>query len=239
MRIKMKPTITKSLQDLFSREVINYVVKTALMALALSLLIVWLFWDTFTKLTASFLGWIPWEWLQTTGAGIVNILLVYILFIIIVSLLTSLTSEKLLRRLAEKHYPDIRAEGSPDMTTSLLLTLKATALFLLLFIPAIPLLFIPIAGQVIMLYLWSVLIKKPTIYDVSALFALEEEVDAGRKATTLAMIASLFNYIPLLNIFTPLFAQILFLHYALSYSKSKNATGHLSSAHTPGSSQNS
>ena len=213
----MKPTITKSIQDLFSKEVISYVLKTALMALGISILLVWLLWDTLTGFTTSFLGWIPWEWLQTTGAGIVNILLVYILFIIIVSLLTSLTSEKLLKRLAAKHYPQIPANGTPNMTTSMLLTLKATALFLLLFIPAIPLLFIPILGQVIMLYLWSILIKNPTIYDVGALFRVEDQVDTGKKATTLAMIASLFNYLPLLNIFTPVFAQILFLHYALSH----------------------
>ncbi len=213
----MKPTIRKSLQDLFSRDVIRYVLKTAVLALGLSIIVIWLFWDSLTAMISSFLGWIPWEWLQHTGAGVVNILLIYILFIIIVSLLTSLTSEKLLKKLATKHYPDIKASGTPNMTTSIVLTLKATGLFLLLFIPAIPLLFIPIVGQVIMLYLWSILIKKPTIYDVSALFAIEEQVNTGKKATSLAMIASLFNYIPLLNIFTPVFAQVLFLHYALQH----------------------
>ena len=211
----MKPTITKSIRDLFSKEVILYVLKTALMALALSILLIWLFWDSLTGFTASFLGWIPWEWLQTTGAGAVTILLVYILFIIIVSLLTSLTSEALLKRVAHKHYPSISTTGTPNMTTSILLTLKATGVFLLLFLPAIPLLFIPIIGQIIMLYLWSILIKKPTLYDVSALFSIEEKIDTGKKATSLAMIASLFNYVPLLNIFTPVFAQILFLHHAL------------------------
>jgi len=235
----MRPTITKSLQDLFSKEVISYVIKTAILALGLSIVIIWFFWDNLTRMIGSFLGWIPWEWLQTTGVGAVNILLVYILFIIIVSLLTSLTSEALLKKLAQRHYPNISANGTPNISTSLLLTLKATGVFILLFIPAIPLLFVPILGQIIILYLWSILIKKPTMYDVSALFALEEKVDTGRKATTLAMTASLFNYVPLLNIFTPVFAQILFLHYALSYSKSKNVTDHLSSAHTQGSSQNS
>jgi uncharacterized protein involved in cysteine biosynthesis len=216
----MKSTITKSLQDLFSRDVILYVIKTAILSLGLSIIVIWLFWDSLTGLISTFLGWIPWEWLQHTGAGVVNVLLIYILFIIIVSLLTSLTSESLLKKLAHKHYPDIKASATPNMTTSIVLTLKATGLFLLLFIPAIPLLFIPIVGQVIMLYLWSILIKKPTIYDVSTLFAIEEQVNTGKKATSLAMIASLFNYVPLLNIFTPVFAQVLFLHYALQHKQS-------------------
>ncbi len=212
----MKQTIQASLRDLFSREVILYVLKTALAALGISLLLIWLFWDSLTGLTASFLGWIPWEWLQTTGAGAVNILLVYMLFIITVSLLTSLTSETLLKKLAQKHYPHISAEGTPRMFTSLLLTLKATGLFLLLFIPAIPLLFVPILGQIIILYLWSILIKNPTIYDVAALFSIQEKGTLQKRGTLLAMIASLFNYLPLLNIFTPVFAQILFLHFVLS-----------------------
>jgi uncharacterized protein involved in cysteine biosynthesis len=222
----MKSTISKSIQDLLSREVVLYVVKTALLSMVLSIVIIWLFWENLTNMISAFLSWVPWEWLQHTGAGIVNILLIYILFIIIVSLLTSLTSEKLLKKLASKHYPDIATSGTPDITTSLLLTLKATGLFLLLFIPSLPLIFVPIIGQVIVLYLWSILIKKPTIYDVSALFGAEEQIDTGKKATSLAMIASLFNYVPILNIFTPVFAQVLFLHYALSYSKSKNATNH-------------
>lgn len=217
----MKQTIQTSLRDLFSREVILYVLKTALTALGLTMLLVWLFWERLAELLSSFLSWIPWTWLQNAGAGIVNILLAYILFIIIVSLLTSLTSETLLKKLAQKHYPYISAKGTPRMLTSLLLTLKATGLFLLLFIPAIPLLFIPVAGQIIMLYLWSILIKKPTAYDVDALFGIGE-INTGKKATTLAMIASLFNYIPLLNIFTPVFAQILFLHFALIPKQNRN-----------------
>jgi len=217
----MRSTIIKSIQDLFSKDVMMYVIKIAFLSIMLSIIIIWLFWDSLTHLIGSFLGWIPWEWLQTTGAGAVNLLLVYILFIIIVSVLTSLTSEKLLKKLAQKHYPQYPATGTPNMTTSLLLTLKATGVFLLLFIPAIALLFIPIIGQVIILYLWSILIKKPTIYDVSALFSVEEAVDTGKKATSLAMIASLFNYVPVLNIFTPVFAQILFLHYALHDKKDK------------------
>jgi len=235
----VKPVLTKSLQDLFSGEVVTFVLKTALLSLLLSVIFVWLFWDTLTAATSMWLGWIPWEWLQTTGAGIVNILLVYILFIIIVSLLTSLTSEKLLKNIAQKHYPHISANGIPKMTTSLLLTLKATALFLLLFLPALPLLFVPLLGQVVMLYLWSILIKKPAAYDIQSLFATKKKVFEGQRATVLAMIASLFNYIPLLNSFTPVFAQILFLHDALSYSKPKSATGHLSSPHTPAPSRNS
>jgi len=77
--------------------------------------------------------------------------------------------------------------------------------------------FIPLVGAVYMLWLWSLLLKKPTIYDVSSLF-IEDKKEIKNKikrSSMLAMIAAGFNYIPVLNIFSAVFAQILFLHHIL------------------------
>ncbi len=213
----MKQIITKSLQDMLSKDVILFVIKIGFISLVLTLLFAWNMWGLVTEMIASYLSWIPWEWLQTSGASVGTFLLTYMLFIIMVSLLTSLQSEKLLISLAKKRYPDVPVVGSANMATSILLTLKASIVFLLLFIITLPLLFIPIFGQVWVLYLWSVLLKEPTIYDVAALFIKEKNIrkEKKKKTSLLAMIAALFNYIPLINIFAPVFAQILFLHHIL------------------------
>jgi len=211
----MKSLITKSTRDILSPMVLKFVLKLLVGSIGLSALLIWLLWGSLTSFVVSYLSWIPWEWLQTSGATIINLLIAYILFIIITSLLTSLFSEKLLIRLSQKHYPNAKVIGGADITTSIMLSLKTTIIFLLLFIVAIPFLFIPIVGQFIMLYLWSILIKQPTVYDVSSLFLFDKKYykKKSKKATTIAMVASLFNYIPLLNIFAPLYAQILFLHH--------------------------
>ena len=223
---RMKLTIAKSLKDILSKDVMLFVIKIALGSIVLSGAIMYMLWTPLTGLISSYLSWIPWEWVQNTGAGIVNILLIYIMFTIIVSLLSSLFSEKLLIKIAKKHYPNSSIVGSPNIATSTILTLKATALFLVLFIVAIPFLFIPILGQIVMLYLWSILIKKPTIYDVSSLFIFDKQhyKKKSKKATSIAMIASLFNYVPLLNIFAPVYAQILFLHHI--FNDAPPATNH-------------
>lgn len=202
---------------MLSKDVILFVIKIGFISLVLTLLFAWNMWGLVTEMIASYLSWIPWEWLQTSGASVGTFLLTYMLFIIMVSLLTSLQSEKLLISLAKKRYPDVPVVGSANMATSILLTLKASIVFLLLFILTLPLLFIPIFGQVWVLYLWSVLLKEPTIYDVAALFIKEKKIrkEKKKKTSLLAMIAALFNYIPLLNIFAPVFAQILFLHHIL------------------------
>ncbi|RUM77167.1 MAG: hypothetical protein DSZ12_00630 [Sulfurovum sp.] len=213
----MKQIVLKSLKDIFSKEVILFVIKIAFASFTLSLIFIWFFWGGLSAFIASYLSWIPWTWLQNSGAKVMTFALGYMIFIIMVSLLTSLYSERLVIKIAKKHYPAIPVVGSVDIQTSLFITLKSSLLFLLLFLLFIPFLFIPILGQIIMLYLWSILIKEPSVYDVGSLFiSNKKELKAKTKKTTLlAMVASLFNYIPLLNAFTPIFAQILFLHHIL------------------------
>lgn len=217
----MKQILSKSLQDILSKEVILFVFQIGAAALVLSGLFVWYFWGGLTSFITSYLAWIPWEWLQTSGAKVVTFGLAYMIFIVTVALLTSLYSEKLLIQLAKKHYPDVVVVGTANISTSILLTLKASAIFLVLFMLLLVFIFIPILGQVVLLYLWSVLLKEPTLYDVSALFINDKKVlkEKKQKTTLLAMIASLFNYIPVMNAFAPVFAQILFLHHILGKDK--------------------
>lgn len=217
----MHQIITKSIQDILSINVILFVLKMGVLSLILTLLMTWGLWEPISTFLSSYLSWIPWDWVQTTGASVAALIFAYMLFIITVSLLTSLYSEKLLIALAQKHYPDVPVVGSAKIGTSLMLTLKASVIFLLLFILTLPLLFIPVLGQVVVLYLWSVLLKEPTVYDVGSLFIDDRKRLKEKKKRTglLAMVASLFNYVPLVNIFAPVFAQILFLHHMLGEKK--------------------
>lgn len=218
----MKKILSKSLTDIFSKDVIIFVFQIGAAAFTLSTLFVWYFWEVLSSFIASYLSWIPWEWLQTSGAKVMTFGLAYMIFIIVVALLTSLYSEKLLIKLAKKHYPDVPNIGTADISTSILLTLKASMIFLVLFILLLAFIFIPIIGQIVLLYLWSILLREPTFYDVSALFISDKKVLKAKKKKTrvLAMIASLFNYIPVLNAFAPVYTQILFLHHILGENKS-------------------
>jgi MFS family permease len=213
----MKKILAKSLQDIFSKDVILFVFQIAVAAFALSGLFVWYFWGALSSFIVSYLAWIPWEWLQTSGAKVLTFGLAYMIFIVVIALLTSLYSEKLLIKLAKKHYPEVPVIGTADIGISILLTLKASMIFLVLFMLLLVFIFIPVIGQIVLLYLWSILLREPTFYDVSALFISDKKILKKKKKTTrlLAMIASLFNYIPVMNAFAPVFAQILFLHHIL------------------------
>ncbi len=215
----------KSLNDIFSPLVLSFILKIGFGSIIFWIFILGFFWDSYSSLLSTIIAKIPfigsWEWLQSGGSVVFTLLFGYILIIISISTLTSMFSEPVLIKLAKKHYPDIEVVGSPNIIKSLLLTLKSSGVFLVLFILTTPLLFIPILGQVWMLWLWSILLKEPTAYDVGSLFISDKSIlkTKQKKSRVISVIASLFNYIPFLNIFAPLFGQILFLHHIIHQSK--------------------
>ena len=221
----MKNTISKSIQDIFSPAVLLFVLKIGFGSIIAWIVILWASWDLYSHFISLYIQKIPyvgsWEWVQSGGSFFIALVVAYMLIIITISALTSLFSEPLLKKLAKKHYPTVEAKGNANISKSIFLTLKASMIFLLLFLLSFPLLFIPILGQIWMLWLWGILIKEPTAYDVSSLFATENGSFnvQSKSAGITAMFASLFNYIPLLNIFAPVFAQILFLHQILGKEK--------------------
>ena len=217
----MQNIIAKSLSDILSPAVLAFIFKVGFGSILLWVVILWSSWDLYSGIIANYIQKIPfvgnWEWFQSGGAFISALIVGYMLIIITISIATSLFSEPLLIKLAKKHYPDQPVVGSPAIATSIYLSLKAGVVFLLLFLFTFPLIFVPILGQVWMLWLWSILIKEPNTYDVGSLFISDKQKlkTQKKKAGLTAMIASLFNYIPLLNIFAPLFGQIMFLHQIL------------------------
>jgi len=213
----MTSTIKKSLQDIFSPMVLKFILKIGLGSILLWVTLLTYFWSSFSSFVTSFLSWIPFEWLQNSIAYVAAPFVGYTLIIITIAILTSLYSEGLLIQLAKKHYPNVKAIASPSMAGSISSTLWASLVFAILYLLLFPTFFIPVVGQGIMLYVWSILLKAPTVHDVGGLFITDKkELKAKRKKSNIiAMIASLFNYIPLLNIFAPIFSQIMFLHHIL------------------------
>ena len=217
----MQKVITKSLSDILSPTILSFILKVGLGSIFLWIIVLWFSWDIYKGMITVYIQKIPfvgnWEWFQSSGTALAAVVVGYMLVIITVSILTSLYSEPLLIKLAQKHYPGQPVVGTPAIATSVYLSIKAGVVFLLLFLFTFPLIFVPILGQVWMLWLWSILIKEPNTYDVGSLFIADKQTikREKKKAWLTAMIASLFNYIPLLNIFAPLFGQIMFLHYLL------------------------
>jgi hypothetical protein len=217
----MQQSIIKSFKDLISRMVLGYVAKIALLSLVLSGVVVWLFGGMIGSVVSSYLSFIPWEWLQQSGLTILNVLISYMIFISIHAILTSVMIEPLLVKLIKKHYPAMSIVGSPDIRKSIIISIKAALIFLGVFLATLPISFVPLVGAVWMLWVWSLLIKEPTIYDIHSLISSDthKKLLTSKQSTIIAMIASGFNYIPVLNILSTVYAYILFLHFVANKQK--------------------
>jgi hypothetical protein len=217
----MQQSIIKSFKDLFSGMVLGYVAKIALLSLVLSGVVIWLFGGVISTFVSGYLSFIPWEWLQQSGLAIIKVLISYMIFITIHAILTSLMIEPLLKKLIKKHYPTMSIVGSPEIKKSVLISIKAALIFLGVFIITIPISFIPLVGAIWMLWVWSLLIKEPTIYDIHSLISKDthKKLLSNKQSTIIAMLASGFNYIPVLNVLSSVYAYILFLHFVATQQK--------------------
>jgi len=209
--------ILKSLKDIFSPTVIGFILKITLSAFVLMVIIFWLIWDSFSALVASLVSYIPYigsiSAVQTGASVVVAPILAYGLIVAVISLLTSLYSPKLLIKLGRKNY-GIEGKDNSKISEVIKVNLKAFLIFFILLILTLPLQFIPVVGQIVMLFLWAVLLKEPTLYDVKSIFNIEKE-GTSKSIWIIALIAATFNYIPFINLFAPIFAQIMFMHYLL------------------------
>jgi len=221
----MHKTIGKTTKDILSLKVMTFTLMIGISSILIWVAILWSYWEEFEGLVTSYLSWVPWEWAKDTVAYISAPLVGYSMIIITISILTSIFSEYLLISLAKKHYPEHDKIYSVSIISSIVVTIKSIGLFIVLFIVLFPFTFIPILGQVLMLYIWSILLKAPTVHDVGGLFIEDKKIlkKRDKKSTLIAMMASLFNYIPILNIFAPIYAQIMFLHHILGYPSSSKS----------------
>ncbi|MCB4749374.1 MAG: hypothetical protein LGB67_04780 [Sulfurovum sp.] len=208
----MNTIIIKSFKDIFSSAVLLFIFKVGMISTVITWGLIWLLGDILKGFIINYLGWIPWEWAQTTGASIAIVAVGYMLFILTLSVVTSFMIEPLLIMLAQKHYPYAKVVNSSSVMKSTILSIRSGLSFFFLFLFLLPLMFIPLIGAIWMLWLWSIPIKDSSIYDIQSLFVPQGQKIEVKNATVLAMVAAIFNYIPILNIFTPVFAEIIFLH---------------------------
>jgi len=211
----MQSAIVKSLRDIFSLDVIKFIVKVAFSSFVIMIVIFWIFWQQYSSFIASLASYAPllghYGWFTEGVAVVAAPFIAYGIILALISLLTSIFSPKLLIKLAKKHY-GIEGSDNSKISEVIKVNLKATLKFFGLTILLLPALFVPILGQIVMLLLWAVLLKEPTEYDIKSLF----NIDNAKSSQIASIIAALFNYIPILNVFSALFAQILFLHFILS-----------------------
>ncbi len=167
------------------------------------------------------LTWFPFKTIEKAMAYIFAIYILYSLYVVSLLLLVSIFSRKIL-----KLGIDDRIEKKVNKNI-LLFTLKDAAIFLVISIVAFPLFFIPIVNFFVQISIWIWLIKDTITYDIGAIFYDNEEIKeikSKHKLTIfgISFISSLFNFIPILNIFSPYFGEFALYYYFDEYKEREN-----------------
>ena len=172
--------------------------------------------ETIYKELTKLLTWLPFETVKESIAYIFGIYLIYSLFIVSILLFVAIFSDNILNTafgysIAKKYDLNITKY-----------TLKDGAIFLLLSLLFFPLLFIPIVNFFIQIGIWMWLGKDSFTYDMGSIFYNQDELRETIKEHKIAIwfitfMASLFNLIPVLNIFGPYFGEFAMYYYLESY----------------------
>lgn len=162
------------------------------------------------------LNWLPFETVETSLAYLLGLYFVYSAIIVTMLLVTSFFSETLLEDVRDKNFPYEPFLEEDELKASenrLLDVLIYTIVSLVTF----PLLFVPVLNFVLQLGLWIWLIKDTFVHDSAVLLIPKEKRAKLSEYKTgfimISAVTSLFNFLPVFNIFGPFFGEITMYYY--------------------------
>jgi len=223
----MLRALLKTLRDLFSLNVLMFVLPIGIGSALLWFLPLWKFEDRIIQGIVSLVSWIPFAGtmihVDKVDSFWVTLATGNILISITVAIATALFGKKLLRSIAEKNYPNFHHQGRSALIKSLIDGRRSHYTFLCMLCATFPLLFIPYFGIVWMMFLWSIQLGVPTMTRVNSLLDYDKSIlkRYRLKGRLIAWLSSALNFIPIANFFTPLFAQIFYLHTVLGGEEDK------------------
>jgi len=168
------------------------------------------------------LNWLPFETVEASLAYLLGLYFVYSAIVVSMLFVTSFFSETLLKDINEKHFPyeTLLDENEIEESEN---KAKDIIIYTIVSIIAFPLLFVPILNFLIQIILWIWLIKDTFVNDSAALIIKNEEkvklAQYKYSFIIISMITTLFNFIPIFNIFGPFFGEITMFHYMKTIKK--------------------
>ncbi len=158
------------------------------------------------------LMWFPFQTLEKGIAFFIAIYIIYNAIIVTILLTTSILSDKIILHSFAQNEVD-----TSHRFASIIHTFKDIIIFFIASILLFVVLFIPVINIFVQILLWVFLIKDTIVND--ALFLVYGKADKELKkahtkeAFIISFIASLFNFFPIIYVFSPLFAELAMFKY--------------------------
>jgi len=172
------------------------------------------------------LTWLPFETVDQGVAYLLAIYIFYNFFVITHYLTVFIFKEPYLTTLKEIHYLDISILSHIKSSKAYTILLRDGLFFIIFLIAAVPVLFVPVANFLIVLFLWTWLYKESAFLGVCALFCADYEYEELKEHRVfiyiIAFVASLLNLIPIISIFTPFFILTLYFHWIVHFKRMRS-----------------
>lgn len=217
--------------SLFSPKMLALVVWPMLLAVALWMGVAWYFWSSWVASLTGVVQATPLE--QWVAQGFLAVVSHYLISIVLIALLlpviyvtalviTAIFAMPLMtEHVAIRSYPELERKKGGSAAGSIANTLLAIALYCIGWVLSLPLwLMMPLA-VVLPFILMAYLNQRLFRYDALADHASREEFEqiierATGKLYLLGVVVGLLHFVPVLNLFLPVYAGLAFIHLCLA-----------------------
>jgi len=166
------------------------------------------------------LTWLPFQTVAEGSAVLLNFYIFYSFYILSLYLILSFYRKDFLETVREMEYPDASFNEKKLKTAHSFIAMRDALMFLALTVLFFPLLLIPILNVLIQLFLWAWLYRDSNFRGTCKLYCDEKTFNRLKHHSfiiwSIAFFASIFNFIPIINIFTPFFAQLVAFHWIMA-----------------------
>jgi len=162
------------------------------------------------------LTWLPFETIEKGLAYLIGFYIIYTGIIVSIIFVTSAYSNTFLQHVKERHFPYDKMYDEYEYKT-IKQTIKDTLIFTAASVISFPLLFIPVINFFILVGLWIWLMKDTLACDTAAFVFGEVDKEKLKEykgaVWGIAFVGSLFNFIPVFNVFGPYFTELAMFYY--------------------------
>ncbi len=207
--------------DLFDSKIIQYAFAPLFISVVFWGVVFNLFSSNIMSFIYSYISFLPFgeninHLLSNMGSTIVLMFLYYEAVILSVGVFSSFFIDKITSRINEKYY-NVH-QNNISVVEGLLVSLKGMLNFIIFFILTFYLLFVPVVNIFYQVFLWSMAIKKPLVFDSSAMFCDYKEFERKKnlKIWSVVFITSFIYFIPILSFFGYTLQLIIMTHFVLN-----------------------
>lgn len=165
---------------------------------------------------------LKYDWIASAIVGLIDIL-VFIPFIVVTTLVITATfvMPALIKLVANRFYPDLKREHGGTIAGTIVNTIFASSIFILIWLIALPLwaagigFIVPFAAAAFMnqqLFRYDALSEHATKQEINTICAENRYSLWG-----LGLVTGMIQFVPFLNLLAPIFTALAFIHFGLEH----------------------